>query len=297
MIYTELHQEERRLTGPILDKIFEIAQQNQIHPQDLFLVINQGYYEKSLEKNELGLSKYILGLPGEAGLEYRSAYEFIHEFRKENLYSIEDYKVMKESVKDSPSQLKEVLKSELIMLQIEQLVYLKIWESNFIIRIFYQLARLIDKQGYDWDFSMVKRNRKDVWIKLIRNKIARHHPSFGQFFDSCYKSQFRNAIAHSLFFTIGDSITFTNYGHNKGDDISTLSFKDWEPFIHKTLVIFDELIRIRMKIDKDYQFKALQNNNTLEFHLKTKSNDELRVIQYFEGEPNPWGDIRPLITL
>lgn len=292
MIITELLDQERRAVRPILDAVFELALENQAHPQDLFLLANLGYYDKKLENNDLGLSKYVLGLPGESGLEYFAAYEFINEFRQQVRVDMHDVEELKNSIKDDAIKKEAATRDELIGIQVEQLVYLKFWESNFIIRQFYQVARLISGEGYDWDFDTINKSRKRILVDQVRNRIEPFSKPFASLFDSCYKSQIRNAIAHSLFYTIGDTLIFTNYGHNLNDSISKLSFVDWRPYIHKTLVIFDEMIRIRQFINKYYSDQARKNENKLEFRLKTKTHDEIRTVEHFPGEMNQWGNIQ-----
>jgi hypothetical protein len=291
MIFTEIHDEERQKIRPVLAGLFDLAQKNQSHPQDLFLLINLGYYDKKLENNDLGLCKYVLGLPGEAGLEYKAAYDFIDEYRTGNLTSLDEFITYKQSIRHNHAEYQNLLRQEFITIQIEQLIYLKFWESNFIIRQLYQLVRLAHGDGYDWDFDTIKKSRKKILTELVRNKLEQSHESFVDLFDSCYNSQIRNAIAHSLFYTIGDTIVFTNHQHNKGDNISSFSFDQWRPYIHKTLVIFDELIRLRQVVDAAYRRKAIAYGNKLEFKLKTKSHDEIRTIEHFPGEPNAWGNI------
>lgn len=272
MIFEETHDQERQLIRPILNDLFDIVSKKQTHPSDLFLVVQQGYYEQRLEDNELNLSKYMLGPPGESGLEYWAAYNFINEYRKVNLGSLEEYNKYKSSINGDIIKQQELLNEESISVQIEQLVYLKFWESNFIIRQLYQLARLANGEGYDWDFSLKKKNRKNILVKFIRDKIEPLVPSFALLFDAAYSSQIRNAIAHSMFYYIGDTIHFTNKGHNKGDDILFLTFEQWRPYIHKTLVIFDEFIRLRAAINKYYGEVASRTKNKLEFRLHTPFN-------------------------
>lgn len=67
MIFTEIHDQQRRIIRPILESLFDLALKNQTRPQDLFLLTNLGYYSKKLENNEIGLCKYMLGLPGGGG--------------------------------------------------------------------------------------------------------------------------------------------------------------------------------------------------------------------------------------
>lgn len=291
MIFEETHNQERQLIRPNLNALFELASKNQTHPSDLFLVVHQGYYEQRLEGNDLNLSKYVLGLPGEPGWEYWTAYNFINEYRKANLGSLEEYNNYKSSIAGDGIKQRELLNDESISVQIEQLVYLKFWESNFIIRQLYQLARLACGEDYDWDFTLKKKNRKKVLVNSIRNKIEPFNKSFTELFDSVYSSQIRNAIAHSMFFFIGDTIKFTNHGHNQGDDISSLTFEQWRPYIHKTLVIFDEFIRLRDEVDKYYRGVVTSGKNKLEFRLRTATHDEIRTIEHFPGEMNAWGNI------
>jgi hypothetical protein len=210
------------------------------------------------------------------------------------LTSLKDFNDHKESIRGDLVERKKLTKEELITIQVEQLIYLKFWESNFIIRLLYQLSRLANGEDYDWDFDTIKKSRKRILVESVRNKIEPLLKPFAELFDCCYNSQIRNAIAHSLFYTIDDTIILTNYKHNPGDTISSITFEEWRPYIHKTLVIFDEFIRVRQIIDKFYQNRASSTNNKLEFRLKTKSHNELRTIDYSPNELNKWGNIQPL---
>jgi hypothetical protein len=68
MLLYEIHDAEQKLIAPILSSLVDLANKNQTHPQDLFLVANLGCYDRKLEGNEAGLCKYTLGLPSEAGM-------------------------------------------------------------------------------------------------------------------------------------------------------------------------------------------------------------------------------------
>jgi hypothetical protein len=55
-------------------------------------------------------------------------------------------------------EIDELTKIESYSIQMEMLIYLKIWEADLFIKKMYQLVRLNEGQAYDWHFGISESN-------------------------------------------------------------------------------------------------------------------------------------------
>ncbi len=60
--------------------LFEKAKRNQSHPNDLLLILVNGFFQEDQLNSQLKLSPYVIG-QGEEGFTDRTQYEFFHSFR------------------------------------------------------------------------------------------------------------------------------------------------------------------------------------------------------------------------
>ncbi len=224
MIFKEILFETEDVIRPEMQRLIELANKNQNHQGDLLLLYVNGFYDESLLGFK-GRNPHVVG-PGLEGHSEHTHYRFIHEYRTNNIseFSYEEYLEMVKFKNKKYTEQQEKLKfDEEISVQAEMLIYLKFWESDLIIKRLYQLARLLDGEPYDWYFKLSSNHfventtgaRHIIIRELIRDRIEPHSQIIADLIRNTYKTQIRNAIAHSNYWIINRRIALTNYEKNK----------------------------------------------------------------------------------
>ncbi len=281
MLYLSKLEEVTRRLKPEFEKLFIEVLNNQNHIGDLLLV----YHNFSLNTkfpNLKGYSPYIMGL-GFEGFSERTHYEFIDTYRKNNL--IKDQSIL---VSNSIEELS---------IQIEMLIYLKIWECDLFIKKIYQIVQLLNGKAYDWNFTIAKYNndksatgtRQKIIREKIRDNIKSHLPILHESFKSAYNPQIRNAIAHSQYYFLERSIGFNNFDHkNKYSNLNRITFEDWSEIFHKTIIIYNEYILLINKINPFYVSLAKKQNNKIPFIMKKDLNQIKNYHLEYLPEKKRW---------
>jgi len=296
MIFQDILNKKHQIIQPEFDKLLGICEQNQTHYGDLLLVHQNGFYNPEVhtwDNVEEKLSPYVMG-PGNEGHSEHTHHEFIGKYINGNIntQSLQDYL---ESVKydSNPADKIQALENaEAFSIQQEMLIYLKIWESDAFIKSLYQLARIANSEAYDWHFK-IKENpndhnatgsRGEIIRTLIRDKFKTILPQLYNSFKNAYKSQVRNAIAHSQYIALGRYITLNNYDKNsKYDTMPSVSYNDWIDMFHETIVIYSSYNRLLTAILNHYHKIAALNNNLFEIRLNRIDpviSTEYREVQY-----------------
>ncbi|MEK6480150.1 hypothetical protein WJR50_21585 [Catalinimonas sp. 4WD22] len=269
-------------------QLFQKAYENQQHEQDLLLAIENAAYDKSLEGNSLRLSPYVIGPQG-IGWAYKAIYDYLKSY--EDSYIVDNDIIKSNTKSGDTKQIREWEEQESIAIQLGLYAYLKFWESDYIIRHFYQLTNLACGEPYDWhlNFDEEKSRQKTVRVK-IRNRLQSISPLFYDLLRNSYKPQLRNAIAHSLYYFIGSTIHFMNYGTNPGDDLNVLKFDELRTYLHYTFLLFNEIIGQRLKWHKTYGDKALKESEKLEILITKKKIEEQATtnLKYYPTQDR-WG--------
>lgn len=174
---TDLHSE--------FESILKLCIENQFHPGDLLLWNENGFFKEELltfkTSDGIKYNPHVIG-PGASGHSEYTHYEFINQYRYSNISNI-SYTEYLEKVKYSQYKKDEIDKLyffESTSIQIEMLIYLKIWEADLMIKKLYELARIINGESYDWYFSVAESSRdksatgtrQDIIRNLIRDKLA-----------------------------------------------------------------------------------------------------------------------------
>ncbi|SHL17531.1 hypothetical protein [Hymenobacter psychrotolerans] len=251
MIFTETLNNFHSYITDTTDLIFDIAFKNQKHESDLFLLIENGFYNRRNPDVVFGntkISPYTIGFDDDR-LSEQTQNEFYNFYRDRQIPN-------KHTFQKSKVENKTTQHTERISIHIETALYIKFWESEHIIRLLHNLARLSNKQDFNWHFDSsnfkITNKTSGKSQKLGRTGIIESHlisefdnscPEFSDLIQSCYSSQIRNSIAHSQFFLYGDFINFTNHQHGLAyNNISQISFERWELYIHFTILIYNAII-------------------------------------------------------
>lgn len=295
MLFDEKLVEIGKKLSPEFDRLFSKIIENQKHTGDLLLIQENGFYNPDvLSWNGLDekMSPYMIG-PGHDGHSYHTHYEFIHDYRSK---AITDIKISEylEELKYSPERINEIdrLKSyESQTIQLEMLIFLKIWEADYFIKMFYQFARLLHSKSYDWHFkiaesnrdAMATGNRQMIIRELVCDKLKDEFPIIFQAFKIAYNSQIRNSIAHSKYSIISRAIRLNNYiEKDLASQLQSISFDDWIEMFHTTLMIYNEQIGLINKSKKYYSDLAENNDNIVQVQINRKYPEETEEIQYLE---------------
>lgn len=163
MIFRELLDQYQPEVEAAMVELFDAAFKNQEVDSDLLLVLIHGFKVNNPKDWEIsGFSPYVIG-PDHVGFEEDAFYHFFHAYRSKVL-SKESFDTAK---KDKNNQ--QFLHEEQLTINIELLIYLKLWENDFLLRQLYNLIRLCHGECYRWEF---KPNIFDSRELLISNKIV-----------------------------------------------------------------------------------------------------------------------------
>jgi hypothetical protein len=303
MLFADILDKKTKNLEPAFDLLFDKMVNNQKHPGDLLLVLINGFYNPDVHKwtnLPIKLSPYMIG-PDKEGHSETLHYDFIHQYRTTHLARIVHSEYVKEFEwsPDKREQIEELQKIEGTTIQLEMLIYLKIWEADSFIKRFYQYARLINAESYDWHFKISQSSREsistgkrhDIIRKLIRDKLHREFPTIYLAFKNSYKTQIRNSIAHSNYSFQSRYIHPNNYIEgDPANSIKAISFDGWIDIFHDTIVIYNQYIRLKNKINDYYSAIAKTQNSQFEILINRKDPNEaqeLKILE-FRSEWNDW---------
>ncbi len=258
-----------------LDELFDVVKSNQQNEQDLLLIIINGFYEKSLEKNGK-LSPFVFGTGGWSYYADSDQYFFYDSYRGTINETPRD-KYFKDYDENDKKQAEYRF-----LLHIELMVYLKFWESEQTLKRLYQLSRLAQNKSYDWQFLLTKDDSRHELIReKIRDGIKNVCPKYYKLLKDIYLSQIRNAAAHSQFYILYQSLGFTNY-NPKNAPLTQEKFIDWEDRFHKLILLQDGILK-RLNVNhKEYVDKQVDKEFGLEiratFKGHTRKNTFLKYV-------------------
>jgi hypothetical protein len=251
MIFDETLQAYKDPVKKAVSELFRKAYRNQVNDTDLLLVLENGlkqdYSEEQLKR--LKITPYSIG-PEIIGLRYNDFYKFINEYRKV-IFKKSDFEVeLKKQHSERNYFYNYTIEQEL-------LIYLKFWETDLILRRLYNLSRLARGLEYDWEYNQDFFNdRRKVVRDEIQNNLKLITPKFYNLLDEIYNRQIRNAVGHSQFYFLYDSIHFTNKKENSHYKLSSITLKDWEILFHKNILFYNFMIYYHNFYSKKYQEQA-----------------------------------------
>ena len=261
MLYLNLLEKYRKLLNPEFQLLEKKIIENQKYFGD-FLLVYTNFFKSDFPKNN---SPYKMG-PNFEGLSGITHFNFIDTYRKIN--------ILENDLIEIPIGQKK------LSIQIEMLIYLKIWECDYFIKKLYQIARLLNGESYDWNFKISYDNydktatgtRHKILREHIRDKFKTHLPELFNAFKESYITQLRNAIAHSQYYLQNDVIGLNNYDEkSKFCKLRSLSFKDWSKIFHITQVIYNEYLLFIDRINNFYISESEKSTNGIQFIIDDDS--------------------------
>lgn len=274
MLFIDQMKAKDALLRPEFERLFNLAITKQAHPGDLLLLYENGSYNPDVTGFPgPKLSPFVIG-PGNEGWSYMTHYKFINEYRSRAYKDTQTAYLAELNGLTNEQDFSRRYELELTI-QLESLIYLKIWESDFVIKRFYEFVRLLSGEPFDWHFKVTPHSgskkdpstgaRHEIIRLKVRDKVKPLSALLYQSLAAAYKSQIRNSIAHSNYSMQGRYIHPNNFDNNDlGAQIRALSFDEWIEMFHLTMALYNELIGLSNKILTHYEAIASKQNNHIE---------------------------------
>jgi hypothetical protein len=238
MLYLEWLKKIEADVQPVVENFFTKIEKNQYHEGDLLLVSVHGFYDRrhegSLLNKKLRLSSYVFGV-GEEGLTNQTQFDFFNAFLSAYLNSGSREKYVDYIRTDSQAQA-----AYLITIQLELMIYLKFWESDYFLKQLYNLCtRLLHGKNYDWHVNIKDKGKKTFLDIEVKDALRVKAPKFLELFEKVYSRQIRNAIAHSQFWLNNSYLNFMNYDPADDAHLKGFTIEEWENHYHHFVVFFN----------------------------------------------------------
>lgn len=306
MIFKDVLLKHEAIIRPEFQRLVETAFERQSHPGDLLIWHNNGFYDESYTNFTTSdgkrLNPHVIG-PGDIGHSEQAHYKFIHQYRQAyfSKISFEDYLKSLSYSPENSAKIDELVEFEETTINLELLVYLKFWEADNIIKKFYELVRILYSEPYDWYFKVMESSRdtnstgtrQDIIRKLVRDRLKDEFPGIYNAVKTSYKTQIRNAIAHSKYSFQGRNIHINNYiKEDPHAQIRNIPFDEWIDIFHLTIVLHNEYIRADNYIKDRYAEIALNNGNVFPIKITEPTKSYEFLLQY-RPEWGDWGYKQP----
>ena len=242
-------------------------------------------------------SHYVIG-PGSEGHSETLHYSFIHAYRT-NYISKKSHVEYMEDLEYKPEKRKfidELTEMEGLTIQMEMLVFLKIWEMSQFLKNLYSLVRILKGENYDWHFKLKTgddqlgiASAQELIRVHIRDEIHQFSEHVYDIFKLAYKSQIRNSIAHSNYSFLNRNIHPNNKKENVNySQITNLPFNEWIEMFHATVIIYNSYIWLKNKVNSHFGELALKNDNRLEIRINKADGTEVYYDVSFRPEYSDW---------
>jgi hypothetical protein len=268
-----------------VDELFDTAEKNQFYPNDLLLV----FLNASRFIDWRGQKYSHLG-NNEISHSYLTQYEFINEYRQSASISEETYNNMTGDFRRLN-----------FATHLEMFIYQKFWESDIIIRQLYEVSLLAQSKPFEWNFEVPgfsrEGSKQEIIRKEIRDSLRSICPKFYSLIKECYNTQIKNAITHSDFYMVSNTIAFLNYSEDPKAHcpLPSITRMQWEDYITKTLLLHSETTRridlINLNARKKYSREGSIEIMGLSFELPQSYliAPDARSIRGWLFEKNPDG--------
>ncbi len=247
MLFEETINKYKDEVASAVDQLYDSAYQYQVNENDLLLVLENGlkkeYDEATLKR--LKITPYHIG-PDFIGLRYDTFYQFINYYRN-------GIKSKKEFIKEFNDEKTRESFFDFYR-DFQLLLYMKFWETDLILRRLSNLAKLAQAKPYYWEYSQkVFNDRRNLIKDDIQKPLESICPLFYKLIDEIYSNQIRNAVAHSQYYFLYDTINLTNKDENKHYKLSGIKYDDWEILFTKLMLLYNFMIKNFNKYQSIYQ--------------------------------------------
>ncbi len=220
-----------------VEELFKHCIKKEQNPNEFLIYLVNGHYDPiQLE----GYSPYMIGL-GE-GIKDMDRLRFLEVY-----LSLDFEKYYNEATE---RHRKFELRTE--SLSLEMMIYVHFWESKVILRRYNQLALLADSNEYDWHLSPRPKETYDFFVKDIRDVFQRNNLKIYSILKRAYRSQIRNAFAHSDYYFSDEKIYLENYDPSNRWTVEYISFSDFEEMLVLTVLLHHCTVDLTEKYSKIY---------------------------------------------
>lgn len=249
---------------PLFNDLLDIALKNQPHKGDLLLI----HQNARIVPNLKGSSRhYSIGNQYENFAE-NTHIDFIRDYIKTYQWkNEEEFKKQFSGIQSSNNE--ETAKFEVNSIQIEMLIYLKIFESDTFITSLYHLSRALNKLPYDWTFKLGNtvrdgNTRSHVIEKKIIPMIRNVCQPLSESLNRCYNRMIRNAIAHSQYWIMGNYINWIFNERNSGDNMSK---SNWTNLFNETIAFHGNYLTLLKNVNEYYFAQAKEKKYKAEIRI------------------------------
>ncbi|MGV0999812.1 hypothetical protein ACTS9U_00110 [Empedobacter falsenii] len=243
---------------------FEFAKTNEKDKNDYYLFLCNAAYVENYEGTQV--NPYVIDNRMDQLIDEHRL-DFLTKYLR-NQYSFSQF---------NTSDSKESLTMEMMM-------YTHIWESKNFLKQLIKLLNLCLNQEYDWNVEIPDAGNGDSKQKLIRDNIRDKFKSknldIADIITNGYRSQFRNAFAHSDYsFGLNDAkIDLHNYKPNSYE-VQSITMDEWTKYFCYSFLLNYHLPNFyyseRQKIDKP-----------IEVFLRNKQGEKKKGIIIYDKERN-----------
>ena len=164
MLFKDKLEEKRKIIQTEFEALFNLGLSNAKHPNDLLIVVLNGFYIPytfELANGKMS-NHYVIG-PGEIGHSENLHYIFIHQYRTNYIspQTHSEYLKSLENKSEKRQVINNLTEAEELTIQMEMLVYLKIWESTQFLKNLYQIVRILKGKHYEWHFKLKGHDDQD----------------------------------------------------------------------------------------------------------------------------------------
>lgn len=212
-----------------IEELFICCISRETKENNFLLFLENAHYEESLLK--FNVDPYIIG-DGNMGFKDNDRIAFLTAFTEI------DFEKFYDKAENSQEEFEIRQKSTALSM----MVYIQFWESKYFLRKLRLLALLASGNEYDWYLNVRPTNTFNFIKNDVRSVFQKEGLKIYGILKDAYKSQIRNAFAHSDFYISDKKIYLDNYDTNDNWSIEYLNFEDFDKIITITLLIHHALV-------------------------------------------------------
>lgn len=243
MISSKVVTQYEPLILAAVDELFQQCISRENKENDFLIFLENGHFEPSA--TTYGSSPYVIG-QGFDGAKDGDRMAFVETFVKlpyENKYN-------------NASNLQEKFEIRRESTVLSMMVYVHFWESKVFLRKLRILAMMSKGEAYDWNLVVRPENTYTFIKNEIREIFKINGLKIYDIIKDAYKSQIRNAFAHSDFYLSNNKVYLDNYDPLDQWSIQFLTNDEFDKIITLTLLIHHALT---IKIDEYREKLGIEN--------------------------------------
>jgi len=221
------------IVSDAIDELFNHCINKECRDNEFLIFLENGHYDEAVTINSSGKnSPYIIG-QGFDGIKDLDRMAFVETFVQmpfEELINKTTHPQEKFDIRRQSTAL-------------SMMVYTHFWESKVFLRRLRLLAILAEGKEYDWKLVVRPKETYTYIKKNIRQVFQNQNLKIYDIIKKTYKSQIRNAFAHSDYYLSDGKVCLDNYDSKNKWSIESVTFAEFDEIIILTLLIHDSLTK------------------------------------------------------